>query len=295
MVSGRIVVFSTDGFDADERLVREYVVPEFDRLTGIEDCEGIAFSRATTDRHADRGGVHLTIFGDHESVVETERDRWNEFVADDLVEEWSVFRPEWEQWPEEQARLTRRFQTLASEMACSYFREFDADERPAPADQFHDDERPLGFWLVSHFLYNQAGYGSHGELDGSYRSIENQLRTLVELGGAENALEKVQLLQGRLRAIEEELAAVVEPEREEASESDSDSLADEENSSTSGEADGSESSSEMSPAEVAEADPREAADVDPEELVEMDPEEILQQNLGDDAPSPPDLDADDES
>lgn len=313
MASGRIVVFTTDGFDADERLIREYVVPEYDRLTGIDGCEGVAFSRATTDEHADRGGVHLTIFGDYEAVVEAERDRWEEFVDENGVEEWTVLEPEWTRWPDEQARLARRLQTLASEMARSYFREFDADERPAPADQFHDDERPLGFWLVAHYLQNQVGYDPQSELDAAYRSMENQLRTLVELGGEEYALGKVRLLRDRLGAIEAELAEIVEPDGEETEgERRTDDRGTDELQST-GEpgksaqsADGAESPGDdpaENPAEVADADhpiaetdPREVADVDPEELVEMDPEDILRQNLGEGAPSPADSeDGDDDS
>ena len=306
MVSGRIVVFTTDGFDADERLIREYVVPEYDRLTGIEGCEGVAFSRATTDERADRGGVHLTLFGDHQAVVEAERDRWDEFVEADRAEEWTVLEPEWTRWPDEQARLARRLQTLASEMARAYFREFDADERPAPADQFHDDERPLGFWLASHYLQNQVGYDPQGELDAAYRSMENQLRTLVELGGEEYALGKVQMMRDRLGAIEAELAEIVEPEGEHAEdEQGTDGLESAEETGNAEQSDDGVESSVDEPAEnpadaaeadhpIAETDPREVADVDPEELVEMDPEEILRQNLGEDTPSPNEFDGDDE-
>lgn len=81
----RVVVFETDSHEADERFLRAYVVPEYDRLTAFEGCEGIRYSRYGADPRTDHGEVHLAIFGDHEAVVAAERDRWDEFAESGLI------------------------------------------------------------------------------------------------------------------------------------------------------------------------------------------------------------------
>lgn len=93
MVSAERVSFVTDGHEADERLIREYVLPAMDRLADHDGCTGVRFARFGMDPRYDRSEVRLGIYGDHEAVVAAERDRWDELVAAGLAESWSLEGP----------------------------------------------------------------------------------------------------------------------------------------------------------------------------------------------------------
>lgn len=206
MVERRVVVFETDSHEADERFIREYVVPKYERLTSIDGCTGLRFSRYAADPRKDHGEIHLVLFGDHDAVVERERDRWDEFVEDGLVREWRRTGLSWESWPDDQFEFMKRMQTLATGMAVVYYRNFDSHERPAPADAFPETDRRLGFWVAVHFLCNQMGYQSvQDEIDASFGSIRNRLRALQELRSEAVASERIEELRKRLDEVEAEL------------------------------------------------------------------------------------------
>lgn len=198
----RVIIFRTNGRDADERLVRDYVVPEWDRLTSTDGCEGIRFSRYGIDPRIDGGEVHLAVFGDYEAVVESERDRWNELQEAGYINDWHITKLRWADWPSKQANLMKQLQMLASEMAIHYFETF--DDRPSPDDAFLDDDDtlPTGWYVVIHFLMNQLGYEPEDEIDACYQAIAGRLRALAEIRGEEYAHEAIADLRRRFDDVE---------------------------------------------------------------------------------------------
>lgn len=86
MVSVQRISLVTDGHEADETLIREYVVLSLDRPNAINGCEGVRFSRFGIDPRYEKSEVKLGIYGDHEAVIETERDRWDDLEARGMID-----------------------------------------------------------------------------------------------------------------------------------------------------------------------------------------------------------------
>lgn len=117
MVAVERVSFVTEGHDADERLIREYVVPSLERLEALDGCEGVRFARFGIDPRWEKSEVILAIHGDFETVIETERDRWDELKSDGLIESWSRKGSPYEDLPDEVEEFYARCYVLAGKMA----------------------------------------------------------------------------------------------------------------------------------------------------------------------------------
>lgn len=161
MVSVERISLLTSGHEADERLIREYVVPSLDRLESVEGCEGVRFTRFGMGPW-EKSEVKLGIYGDYEAVVEAERDRWDELASEGLIESWSRDGAPFSDYPEEVQEFLGREYVLSSKMAAQYYEEF--DEQPELVDNFPDrPEYDIGLGYLFHVLVNQLGYGPEEE------------------------------------------------------------------------------------------------------------------------------------
>lgn len=203
MVSVERISLVTDGHEADERLIREYVVPSLDRLEALEGCEGVRFTRFGMGPW-EKSEVKLGIYGDYEAVIESERDRWNELVSEGLIESWSRDGVPFEESPEEVREFLGRGYVLASKMAAEYYDEFDT--QPDLLDNFPDEpEYDIGFGYVFHVLVNQLGYGPEEEVQAYMSNVRGRLRALTQVQDYETSRELVADLRAQLDDIEAEI------------------------------------------------------------------------------------------
>ncbi|MFB6198146.1 MAG: hypothetical protein ABEI52_07760 [Halobacteriaceae archaeon] len=197
MVKVERISFVTDGHDADERLIRDYIVPSLDRLESIDGCRGVRFARFGTDPRWEKSEVKVGIYGDYEAVIEGERDRWDSLEADGLIESWSRDGAPFGNSPEAVQEFVGRCYILATKMAAQYYREF--DERPAMLDEFPEkSERSVGLWVMFHVLINQMGYDADAEIDAAMNLIRSRLDALSEFHDHEYAQDRIDKLRTQL-------------------------------------------------------------------------------------------------
>ncbi|RDI70100.1 hypothetical protein [Halopelagius longus] len=201
MAFGERISFVTTGDDADERLIREYVVPAVDRLEAIDDCTGVRFSRFGMDPRYDRSEVMLGIYGDFETVIRSERDRWDALVEDGYAESWSREGPPFADKSEPVQRFLGRAYVLGSGMACEYFDRF--EDRPELVEEVADDDgRRYGLWCAFHVLANNMGYRAEEEVDAYERLLRDRLVSLTELRDYDFVRDRIEDVRTELDELE---------------------------------------------------------------------------------------------
>lgn len=202
MVSVERVSFLTEGHEADEHLIREYIVPSMNRLEGIEGCEGVRFTRFGMDPRWEKSEVKLGIYGDYEKVINAERDCWEELVSEGLIESWSRDGKPFAELSEEIQELCGRNYILASHMAAVYFDEY--DQRPGLVDEITDDEgRSWGLWGVIHVLLNQMGYSAEKEVEAYMLLLRDRLIALTEFQSHDDVREMIDDCRNQLDELKE--------------------------------------------------------------------------------------------
>ena len=210
MAERTVVVFETDSVEAEERVLREYVLPAMERLGNAETCEFVFFNRYGHDPSVDGGEVDFYVFGDPEALRESERDHWDELVADGLADEWWLddapvdsesFDPE--------KRLQTRLRATASRMAVEFFAEFE-DDRPDALDTFDSGGGfGVGATTLLHHLLNQLGYQADDgeeEIDLCFENVRNRLYAMAVSTSVDRATRKCEGLARELEALPDDLA-----------------------------------------------------------------------------------------
>lgn len=204
MVAIERISFVTDGHNADERLIREYIIPSLDRLEEIDGCKGVRFTRFGVDPRWEKSEVKLGIYGDAEAVIQAESDQWDELESKGLIESWSCDGAPFPDSPEEVQEFLSKCYSLASKMAAEYYREF--GERPEIVDEFPEKtERSAGLWIVLHILVNQLGYDADEEIDAAMNLIRSRLTALTEFHDHDYARERVADLRAQLDEAEQRI------------------------------------------------------------------------------------------
>lgn len=207
MSDRKVVIFQTSGVDADERLIRQYIVPAFRRLGERADVKWLIFNRYGHDPSVDGGEVLFSIFGDVETVAADERKRWNRLVADGLAEAWWTDDTSVElEEIDEREYLRFRMRATASRMSVEFFEEFDTF--PDSVNEFDDEPSEtytgVGWWMCLHHLINQLGYQRNGgeeEIDLLFEELRNRLYGLSSCFGPGRAEQKIDELQESLEAL----------------------------------------------------------------------------------------------
>lgn len=200
----KVVIFEMPDVAAEERLIREYVVPAFRRLDGRDGLRWLVFNRYGTASFVDGGQVTLSLFGDVEALAAEERDRWDALVADGLADEWWTDDTEVRIAGFDARQLLRhRMRATASRMSIEAFEEF--DHLPDAIDEFDDGtDVPAGWWMCLHHVINQLGYQAgdgEEEIDLLFADIRNRLYALAGDVGTSRAETKVEELVDELDSI----------------------------------------------------------------------------------------------
>lgn len=204
MSDRKVVIFETDDTDAEERLIREYIVPAFRRLDDRDDIRWLMFNRYGADPSFEGGEVTFYIFGDVETVAAEERERWDALVADGVAEEWWTDDTEIriDEFDDEEL-LRHRMRATASRMSVESFKEF--DELPDSIDEFDDEGNfGVGWWMCLHHVINQHGYQSNAgeeEIDLLFEDLRNRLYFLAGGVDTQYAEEKVDELISELESL----------------------------------------------------------------------------------------------
>ena len=201
MVAVERISFRTSGHEADERLLREYLVPEMDRLESIEGCTGVRFARFGQVPQYDASEVRLGIYGDYEAVIDVERERWDELVEEGLIESWEQIGAPFADQSEAVQATLRDAYLLGSRMATEYVESF--EDRPGLVAETTDEAgRRYGLWTALHVFANNAGYSASAEVDAYELLLRDRLVALTELRGHEFVRERIEELRGELDELE---------------------------------------------------------------------------------------------
>lgn len=204
------VVFETADVTAEERLIREYVVPAFRRLEDRDDVKWLTFNRYGHDPSVTGGEVTFYMFGDVETIAAGERERWDALVDNGFADDW--WTPDTEVHVDEfdePERLRYRMRAAASRMTVEFYEEF--DELPDSIDEFDgESERNVGWWNCLHHVINQLGYQAgdgEEEIDLLFELLRSRLyRLAVAPGvGPEEAEAKADQLSTELASLPAEL------------------------------------------------------------------------------------------
>ena len=207
MVSVERISFVTTGHEADEQLIREYIVPCINRLESIDGCKGVRFSRFGQDPRYEKSEVILGIYGEYEAVVEAKRDRWNGLIEEDYIESWSRKGTPFANQPEDVQEILREAYILGSHMATEYYEAF--DERPGLVEEMTDDSgRRYGLWSAFHVLANNIGYDPVEEVDAYEILLRDRLIALTEIRGHDFVRDQIDGLRAELDEFEETVGEI---------------------------------------------------------------------------------------
>lgn len=204
MSDRKVVIFETSDIDAEERLIREYVVPAFHRLDGRDGVRWLTFNRYGADPSVDGGEVTFSVFGDVETVAARERGRWDLLVEEGVADDWwtddAVVRVD---ELDETEVLRHRMRATASRMSVEFFEEF--DELPGAVQEFEAEEHfDIGSWMCIHHLINQLGYqrdDGEEEIDLLFENLRNRLYALADGVSTARAEAKTDELVAELRSL----------------------------------------------------------------------------------------------
>ena len=208
MSDRKVIIFEVSDIGAEERLIREYVVPAFRRLNGRDEVRWLVFNRYGHDPSVEGGEVTFYVFGDVEAVAADERNRWDALVEEGFAEEWWTDDTEVRiEDFDKQERLRHRIRATASRMSVEFFEEF--DELPDSIDEFEDGENfGVGWWMCLHHLNNQLGYQANGgeeEIDLLFEDLRNRLYGLTDGTNTARVEDKVEELVVELESHPDEI------------------------------------------------------------------------------------------
>lgn len=214
------VTFELPDADAEREFLREYMVPAWERFERMDAFEsGWFWPHGRHARHGveglEAGEIVFVVNGDPESVVERERERWDDSIEDGRLEDWSTqsFDPEYDDSLDKmQQRLgdvggrhNYRLRPLVSEFTLNVLHEY--DERLPPVGEPTDENPvPTNFWAVIHYAMKQNGYDWYDEIDACTKATKNRLRSLAQFENEEAAQEKLAETIADLEAYADELA-----------------------------------------------------------------------------------------
>lgn len=204
------IVFETADEDADERLIREYVLPAMEHLPESDVCEAVGFLRYGHAPASDGGEVRLYLRGDADAVVANESPRWDALVEDGFARSWVDDGPEddRETFGERGGEAVADLQFVASRMSKVAF-EADVTDDLAPVDSFPGEGPvPVGWWTLLHFLADQRALSADEEMDAYLEGIRNRLWTVGMADGEARANERIDDLVAELEGVREEVAAM---------------------------------------------------------------------------------------
>lgn len=208
------IVFETPDEKAAERFVREYVLDAIERVKTADDYGGLDFALNEPER-PDGGSVGLSVAGDVGRFVDHERERWERYEEESLVEGWermSTLDRETasNRLGEQGAELgLHRLRPLVAQMGRLAYEEFDHEEGfPAAVDTYPDEDshESIGWaYVLHHLAFANLGYSATEEIDMHLFGIEEDLRIVAERSGEGVVEEQIDALIGSLDEMREDV------------------------------------------------------------------------------------------
>jgi hypothetical protein len=207
------LIFETPDIDTEERFVREYILPTFEREPPGLDHGW--FHRYGQDPTVDGGEVRLVFEGDPDALVDAERGRWETLRAEEVLDGWrmrgydeagydSLLDEQTDAHGEWGGEFMYRVKPMIVEMTAAFLSEFD-EIPPAVGTESASNPSQLGYWAAVHYLCNHLGYDWHEEIDLYAKGIRNRVRSLTDYEGIEEAREALDDAIARLESVEEDL------------------------------------------------------------------------------------------
>lgn len=214
------VTFDLPDTGSEVEFLREYMVPAWDRFEASDAFESGWFWRAGNfarhdlaelnreDHDLERlepGMITFVINGDPDPdpVIETEREYWEEFEAEGLLDGWETqsFQPTYlnardkmhEKYGREGGDRVYVLRQLAAEVTVDLLAAFD-EPLPAVGEPTDENPVPVGFWAMTHFLMKPQGYDWYEEIDACSKAIRNRAQSLAAFtsdGAAREVLDDV--------------------------------------------------------------------------------------------------------
>jgi len=205
------VLFLTESESAVDQFIREYVLGAIERVKEAPDYDGISFDR-DEQLNPEGDSVVLIVFGDFDTFVESERERWEEQQESGLIQDWktkplSEEQLEWK-FGRQGSELAKQLIPLGGEMAKIAYEQFDEESFPGPVDSDSDGDgwMPVGWWAVPHHVtVGNLGYSPSEEIEMCLAAIEEDLRIIAEREGEESVDREINGMTEQLEAMREEV------------------------------------------------------------------------------------------
>lgn len=205
------VIFELPDTQSEITFLREYMVPAWPRLQENNAFESGWFWRAgnfpqqeltelSDEEHdlsrLEPGMVYFTINGESEAVVDDEREYWQAFNSEGLLDGWETNsdHPEYDNVREKMhdkygqtgGDRVYALRQIAAETTVSVLAEFD-EPLPIIGEETADNPVPVGYWTMPHFLMKPHGYDWEQEIEAYSKSIQNRLASLAAFTSDETA------------------------------------------------------------------------------------------------------------
>lgn len=203
------VVFEVETPATEERLIREYIAPAFDRIDQRSDAQWPMFNRYGQDPSVETGEIRFIVFGDAASIARDERPYWNDLGDAGLLLDWETVETEVRiEGLSEQERYRYRLRTAASRMSLEFFEQFDL--LPEAFHELETEEYSIGWDLCLHHIINQLGYQancSEEEVDILFQGLMSRFYAMAIAPGYGPAFaeRKIEELIGDLESLPDQL------------------------------------------------------------------------------------------
>lgn len=206
--------FTTSSPEDAQQFVTDYLLDATARIADLDGCETPGFAYGRHPETGERSVISMTVIGDADKVIESEKSRWHRYQEEGLLDDWekqmTMEQAEVESINGEKATsLVPQINSLTTEMARTAYEHFDPLEtKPAAVDTFPDEDAeagPVGWWTVLHILTVQLNYTLDEELDAYLRGIEHTLRNFAEYEGGEAVDERLDTIREELDRMQDEV------------------------------------------------------------------------------------------
>jgi hypothetical protein len=201
--------FTTPDIETERQFIDEYILDAVERMDAHEACEKFIFVRAGHDPSLDEGAVIVEFYGEPETIIDQETERWESLVSDGPLSEWErqdVAVPDVlaEHYGEQGVVLHEELRHLATQMAPLALSAFESP--PDAVDEYPEEpEGDVGWYRLLHILCNHQGYELDREREANLKNLEAFLDVKAQTDGVDTAQETIDEYIERLEQVREDV------------------------------------------------------------------------------------------